>query len=100
MPLAEKYTVEWNERWYLAREGSEIGKAVIFRHNNRKVLRSFLQDLHIYPDNNQVERSGRPWLSIVMPPSAKRSIEGTKGFCNLLTFRETAKLNGNEDVTK
>lgn len=30
----------------------------------------------------------------------KRSIEGAKGFCNLLTLRETAKLNGIKDVPK
>lgn len=30
----------------------------------------------------------------------KRSIEGAKGFCNLLTLRETAKLNGIKGVPK
>lgn len=30
----------------------------------------------------------------------KRSIEGYKGFCNLLILRETAKLNGIKDVPK
>ena len=59
MALAEKYAVERNGRWYLAREGSAIGKAVIFWLNNRNELRSFLHDPRISPDNNQVERSVR-----------------------------------------
>lgn len=52
MALAEKYALERNGRWYLTREGSAIGKAVIFWLNNRKELLSFLHDPCICPDNN------------------------------------------------
>lgn len=100
MALAEKYAVERNGRWYLAREGSAIGKAVIFWLNNRKELRSFLHDPRICPDNNQVERSVRAVALYRNAAFFKKSIEGTKGFCNLLTLRETAKLNGIKDVPK
>lgn len=100
MALAEKYAVERNGRWYLAREGSAIGKAVIFWLNNRKKLRSFLHDPCICPDNNQVERSVRAVALYRNAAFFKKSIEGTKGFCNLLTLRETAKLNGIKDVPK
>lgn len=45
-------------------------------------------------------------LPIMLEPSGPnfaphpRSIERAKGFCNLLTLRETAKLNGIKDVPK
>lgn len=100
MALAEKYAVERNGRWYLAREGSAIGKVVIFWLNNRNELRSFLHDPRICPDNNQVERSGRSVAVYRNAAFFKRSIEGAKGVCNLLTLRETAKLNGIKDVPK
>lgn len=100
MALAEKYAAERNGRWYLAREGSAIGKAVIFWLNNRNELRSFLHDPRICPDNNQVERSVRAVAVYRNAAFFKRSIEGDKGFCNLLTLRETAKLNGIKDVPK
>ena len=100
LALAEKYAVEKNERWSLAREGSAIGKAVIFWLNNQKELRSFLHDPRICPDNNQVERSVRAVAVYRNVAFFKKSIEDTKGFCNLLTLRETAKLNGIKDVSK
>lgn len=59
LALAEKYAIEKNERWSLAREGSAICKAVIFWLNNRKELRSFLHDPRICPDNNQRQSRGR-----------------------------------------
>lgn len=70
LALAEKYAVEKNERWSLVREGSAIGKAVIFWLNNRKELRSFLHDPRICPDNNQIERSVRTVAVYAMPPSS------------------------------
>ncbi len=100
MAFAEKYAVEKNGRWYLSREGSAIGKAVIFWLNNRNELRSFLQDPRICPDNNQAERSVRAVAVYRNAAFFKRSIEGVKGFCNLLTLRETAKPNGIKDVPK
>lgn len=100
MALAEKYAVEKNGRWYLAREGSAIGKAVIFLLNNRNELRSFLHDPRICPDNNQVERSVRAVAVYRNAAFFKRSIKGAKGFCNLLKLRETAKLNCIKDVPK
>ena len=96
MALAEKYALERNGRWYLTREGSAIGKAVIFWLNNRKELLSFLHDPCICPDNNQVERSVRAVAVYRNAAFFKRSIEGGKGFCNLLTLRET----GIKDVPK
>ena len=100
MAFAEKYAVEKNGRWYLSREGSAIGKAVIFWLNNRNELRSFLQDPRICPDNNQAELSVRAVAVYRNAAFFKRSIEGVKGFCNLLTLRETAKPNGIKDVPK
>lgn len=94
MALAEKYAVEKNGRWYLAREGSAIGKAVIFLLNNRNELRSFLHEPRICPDNNQVERSVRAVAVYRNAAFFKRSTKGAKGFCNLVKLRETAKLNG------
>ncbi len=84
----------------MAREGSAIGKAVIFWLNNRNELRSFLHDPRICPDNNQVERSVRAVAVYRNAAFFKRSFEGAKRFCNLLTLRETAKLNGFKDVPK
>ena len=90
--LSEKYAVERRGRWYLDREGGAIGKTVIFWFNNQNQLRSFLHDPCICPDNNQVERSVRAEAVYRNASFFKRSIEGAKGFCNLLTLRETAKL--------
>ena len=98
--LSEKYAVERLGRWYLDREGGAIGKTVIFWFNNQNELRSFLHDPCICPDNNQVERSVRAEAVYRNASFFKRSIEGAKGFCNLLTLRETAKLNGIKDVPK
>lgn len=52
------------------------------------------------PDNNQVERSVRAVAVYRNAAFFKRSIKGAKGFGNLLTLRETAKLNGIKDVPK
>lgn len=68
--------------------------------NKRKKLRSFLHDPRICPDKNQVERSVRAVAVYRHAAFFKKSIEGTKGFCNLLTLRETANLNGIKDVPK
>lgn len=51
-------------------------------------------------DNNQIERSVGAVAVYRHAAFFKKSIEGTKGLCNLLTLRETAKLNGIEDVPK
>ena len=100
LALAEKYAIEKNGHWNLVRQGSAIGKAVIFWLNNRKQVRSFLQDPRICPDNNQVERSVRAVAVYRNAAFFKKSIEGAKGFCNLQTLRESAKLNGIKDVPK
>lgn len=57
--LAEKYAVKNDGKWQLARQGSAIGKAVIFWLNNSKELRTFLSDPRVSPDNNGVERAVR-----------------------------------------
>lgn len=87
-----------NGSWQCQRSGSAIGKAVIFWLNNRKLLRSFLDDPRITPDNNNTERSVRAIMAYRNAAFFKRSEDGARSFCNLLTLRETGKLNGIKDV--
>ena len=81
-----------------ARQGSSIGKAVVFWLNNRKELRTFLSDHRVSPDNNGVERAVRAATVYRKAALFKQSVEGAKAYCNLLILRETAKLNGIKDV--
>lgn len=54
----------------------------------------------IFPANNQAERSISAVTIYRIAAFFKRSIEGAKGFGNLLTLKETATLNGIKDVSK
>ena len=54
----------------------------------------------IFPANNQAERSISAVTIYRIVAFFKRSIEGAKGFGNLLTLKETATLNGIKDVSK
>lgn len=88
MALSKKYSVERSRCLNLAREGSAICKAVIFWLNNRKKLRSSQYDPSICSDNSQVERGFRAVAVYRSAAFFKKSIEGAKAFCNLLTLRE------------
>lgn len=60
LALAEKYAVEKNERWSLAREGSAIGKAVIFWLN--AVHRAFYEHVErsIWTARYERLKDGKP----------------------------------------
>lgn len=97
--LATEHAIQQdNGSWQCKRADSNIGKAVIFWLNNQKLLRSFLEDPRITPDNNNTERKVRAIMAYRNAAFFKRSEDGARSFCNLLTLRETGKLNGIKDV--
>ena len=94
MALAEKYAVERNGRWYLAREGSAIGKAIICWLNNRNELRSFLHDPRICPDNNQAERDLRMIKVKTKVSGCFRTEEGARNCLKIISYVGTAHKQG------
>lgn len=77
----ERYAVEKNGHWNIAKEGSTQDKAVISWLNNRE-LRGFLHaPPHIFPGNNQVERRSVRAVGIYRYAAFfKKSVEGDSGF--------------------
>ena len=99
MELAKTYVRfdEKRKRW----EGvtnTAIDKAVTFWLNNQEDLRLFLSVPQIAPDSNNVERAIRAVTLYRTSAFFKQSEDGARAFCNALTLRETADVNGIKDA--
>lgn len=92
--LAKNHARANGARWVAQTNGNLIDKAVVFWLNNREDLRHFLDDPTLSPDSNNVERNIRAVTVYRKAACFKKSVKGMQSYCNLLTLKETAMLNG------
>ena len=72
----------------------------VYYMNAREHLRAFLEDPRICMDTNSAERAIRAVTLYRNSAFFKQTREGTESYCNYMTLRETAVMNGIAQPTK
>ena len=98
--IAGKYAVQENGVWTSKLAGSATAAVVTYWKNHEDKLMYFLEDPHVSPDSNIVERMMRAVALYKNGAFYKKSVEGAKAYCGMISLRQTARLNGIRNVTR
>lgn len=98
--LAPKHVVGENGKYRALSKADPFAGPFVYYMNAREHLRAFLSDPRICMDTNSAERAIRAVTLYRHSAFFKQTREGTESYCNYMTLRETAVMNGIAHPTK